>query len=86
MSKQLQIKQKANVLNLKSETSIKEILGYVLGSNFKYYKCDSIHIAGPFVVHVLHHRQHQTPQSYRGNKVIFCFCFPIVNHFDNCYL
>ena len=34
VSKQLQIKLNVNVLNLKSETSIKEILGYVLGSTF----------------------------------------------------
>ena len=28
-------------------------------------------IAGPFFVYVLHHCQHQTPQSYRGDKVIY---------------
>ena len=28
-------------------------------------------IAGPFIVHVLHNCQHQTSQSYRGNKVMY---------------
>ena len=39
----------------------------------KQHKYNSTQIiAGPFLVHVLHHCQHQTPQSYRGDKVMYC--------------
>ena len=49
----------------------------------KQYKYNSTQIiAGPFFVHVLHHCQHQTPQSYRGDKVMYCTLIVICGKLD----